>query len=175
MEDKKYSNVLWRDTFYRISICFVISVFIIEMLIFILNGKDSIIEQSLPVYLFYYVFLPCIINIIAVLTVRFLRRLKDIDEFVLNMAHVISIVFICTVVAWVHFIFPITLMVFIIPVFLTAFWGNKELCSKSVFISFAGLLIDAVHSLIVNGNDSTDKYFLINIGIAFIVYFMVSA
>ena len=127
----------WRKILYKFNVSFTICILILEIVIFIMLKEQDSIDQPLPVYLFLFMLLPTVLNVSAVVLEGRLERHFAKDERILNYIPTLTMMFLITVVAAVHFVFSNTLTLFCLPILVTIVFSDTKL-SKTVMTAGLG-------------------------------------
>ena len=127
----------WRKILYKFNVSFTICILILEIVIFIILKEQDSIDQPLPVYLFLFMLLPTVLNVSAVVLEGRLERHFAKDERILNYIPALTMMFLITVTAAVHFVFSNTLTLFCLPILITIVFSDTKL-SKTVMAAGLG-------------------------------------
>lgn len=127
----------WRKILYKFNVSFTICILILEIVIFMILKEQDSIDQPLPVYLFLFMLLPTVLNVSAVVLEGRLERHFAKDERVLNYIPALTMMFLITVTAAVHFVFSNTLTLFCLPILITIVFSDTKL-SKTVMAAGLG-------------------------------------
>ena len=127
----------WRKILYKFNVSFTICILILEIVIFMILKEQDSIDQPLPVYLFLFMLLPTVLNVSAVVLEGRLERHFAKDERILNYIPALTMMFLITVTAAVHFVFSNTLTLFCLPILITIVFSDTKL-SKTVMAAGLG-------------------------------------
>lgn len=92
-------------------------------------------------------------------------------DWLLNYIMVLTVVFMCTVVAVTHYVFPITMTAFVIPVLMSVVFGNNRMTAATAASCSVCVILTGIWRNI-DGTD-TDRYYVvqevvISLGIIFV-------
>lgn len=110
-------------------------------------------------HLMRYLVVPSGLVFLAVLFDGIMMRCFPNKDWLLNYIMVLTVVFMCTVVAVTHYVFPITMTAFVIPVLMSVVFGNNRMtavtaASCSVCVILTGIWRN------IDGTD-TDRYYVV--------------
>lgn len=149
----------WRHRLFIMNLVTAITVLLLEICVsFILSGQDKIVQNP-ECYMLMFLILPTCLNFSAVLLNFIMMKIFPNRDRLLNYMMVLTFVFMCTVVSMTHYVFSITLSIFVIPLLISVVFGNKRftgiiavLCCLCVILTVCWRNFD--------GTDS-DKYYVI--------------
>ena len=118
----------------KFNVSFTICILILEIVIFLILKEQDSIDQPLPVYLFLFMLLPTVLNVSAVVLEGRLERHFAKDERVLNYIPALTMMFLITVAAAVHFVFSNTLTLFCLPILVTIVFSDIKYKIKGLGI-----------------------------------------
>lgn len=146
METYKKTNnstyAKWRRMLLHTNIYLALFVFLVELGMVYILGRSNLILQPLPVYLFFFLILPTSLNLTVLIAGAILQKRLPENSKYLNYIPVVSQAFICLTVASTHYIFSVTLCIFLIPVFTTIIFSDKIMTKRvgricGLFLCFA--------------------------------------
>ena len=109
---------------------------LIAELAFFLMGIDTEVTQKLILQdLIWKIALPSGINLLLFLAAFALMKYFSDDEGILNYIPVIILLLMSDVIATFHYTFPFLMALFLIPVFLSTVYSDRELCLMTVVLS----------------------------------------
>lgn len=119
-----YSN--WRHKYSKaVAIVYFITI-IMEVVIFLLLKSNNMILETIPVYVRNYFIAPILLNtIVCTISIFALKIAKQ--ESVKNAIPVLTLTCMVGFIAIIHNVFFVTLLLFIIPIFMTVVFGDKKL------------------------------------------------
>ena len=108
---------------------------------------------------------------LAVLFDGIMMRCFPNKDWLLNYIMVLTVVFMCTVVAVTHYVFPITMTAFVIPVLMSVVFGNNRMTAATAASCSVCVILTGIWRNI-DGTD-TDRYYVvqevvISLGIIFV-------
>lgn len=127
----------WRKILYKFNVSFTICILLLEIVIFMVLKKQDRIDQPMPVYLTLFMLIPTVLNVSAVVLEGRLERHFAKDERILNYIPTLTMMFLISVVASVHFVFSNTLTLFCLPILITIVFSDTKL-SKAVMTAGLG-------------------------------------
>ena len=127
----------WRKILYKFNVSFTICILLLEIVIFMVLKKQDRIDQPMPVYLTLFMLIPTVLNVSAVVLEGRLERHFAKDERILNYIPTLTMMFLISVVASVHFVFSNTLTLFCLPILITIVFSDTRL-SKAVMTAGLG-------------------------------------
>lgn len=158
----------WRSFFVKLDVILFFVILALELVIFVMLQKSDKIEQTIPVYLREYLFMPTIHNLTftlaGVLTAKYAK-----NNLVKNAAPILAITLMFGDVALVHHVFLITMTIFVIPIFMTIFFGNQKLLLIVTGLSLGFLVFIPFYCKIKDSNTAKGAYFYPTMIIAFAV------
>lgn len=144
----------WRKKLLLLNIALAGAAFLMELVISVILYINAEIIETMPLYILYYIVVPVGINIGAVLIEALFLRFYKGKENIQNMIPILALTLICLVVAYVHYTFSVTMIVFCMPIFLTMVFGDEKLCTLTVTLSELGLFLVAWHRNVVGSKES---------------------
>ncbi|MDE7251466.1 MAG: response regulator [Acetatifactor sp.] len=146
--------VKWREMFFRMDCIFVGVAFLMECVFFVILYYGNLIEESTGVYLFLYLILPSILNVLIILTANAIRnRLrKDNTEMRQNLIPVYAMLLISMVISVTHCAFFSALSIYCIPICMTTVFGDKKLCRRVTTFSVVGTVLATVKHFLTTNN-----------------------
>lgn len=161
----------WRRRLFYINLFIALVVVVLEIFVNIIliaedKANDSLLRQAVLYFL-----IPSGLNLLAVLVDHILLRLFPDRDWLLNYAMVITVVFMCSVVAVTHYVFSITLTAFLLPILISVVFVNRRLTDTTALCCCIGLLI-AVEWRNIDGNEAARNFVIpemvISLGIIFL-------
>lgn len=148
----------WRVLIFKADIVSVLAVFIIEIIMFFFLRSHDLIFQTVSVYLARFLILPTIINI-TLLTIAIIcnERYKD-RPYLLNYVPIVLMSCLCIVVSCTHYVFTVTMAVYIIPVFVTVIFSNRKMTRLITLIGVGGIVITVLVDVLLS--QSEDAYLI---------------
>lgn len=118
-----------------------------------------------------YLVVPSGLVFLAVLFDGIMMRCFPNKDWLLNYIMVLTVVFMCTVVAVTHYVFPITMTAFVIPVLMSVVFGNNHMTAATAASCSVCVILTGIWRNI-DGTD-TDRYYVvqevvISLGIIFV-------
>ena len=134
-------------------------VFLLEIGVNIILFVQGKVNPDIVYHLMRYLVVPSGLVFLAVLFDGIMMRCFPNKDWLLNYIMVLTVVFMCTVVAVTHYVFPITMTAFVIPVLMSVVFGNNCMtavtaASCSVCVILTGIWRN------IDGTD-TDRYYVV--------------
>lgn len=106
-----------------------------------------------------YLVVPSGLVFLAVLFDGIMMRCFPNKDWLLNYIMVLTVVFMCTVVAVTHYVFPITMTAFVIPVLMSVVFGNNRMTAATAASCSVCVILTGIWRNI-DGTD-TDRYYVV--------------
>lgn len=106
-----------------------------------------------------YLVVPSGLVFLAVLFDGIMMRCFPNKDWLLNYIMVLTVVFMCTVVAVTHYVFPITMSAFVIPVLMSVVFGNNCMTAATAASCSVCVILTGIWRNI-DGTD-TDRYYVV--------------
>lgn len=110
-------------------------------------------------HLMRYLVVPSGLVFLAVLFDGIMMRCFPNKDWLLNYIMVLTVVFMCTVVAVTHYVFPITMTAFVIPVLMSVVFGNNRMTAATAASCSVCVILTGIWRNI-DGTD-TDRYYVV--------------
>lgn len=161
----------WRRRLFIMNCVIATGVFLLEIGVNIILFVQGKVNPDIVYHLMRYLVVPSGLVFLAVLFDGIMMRCFPNKDWLLNYIMVLTVVFMCTVVAVTHYVFPITMTAFVIPVLMSVVFGNNHMtaataasCSVCVILTGIWRNIDGI---------DTDRYYVvqevvISLGIIFV-------
>ena len=143
-----------RRKFFISNIHIAASILLIEIIISIIIHFSDLILVDTATYILQYIVVPTIIDALILLAQFFALKLLRGREFFQNLAVVITMVMMCTVVASVHHLFGTTLAIFVIPVLTASVFCIRLITRITAVSSSLGLVFVGVVRFVRDGGFS---------------------
>lgn len=161
----------WRRRLFIMNCVIATGVFLLEIgvnIIFFVQGK---VNPDIVYHLMRYLVVPSGLVFLAVLFDGIMMRCFPNKDWLLNYIMVLTVVFMCTVVAVTHYVFPITMTAFVIPVLMSVVFGNNCMTAATAASCSVCVILTGIWRNI-DGTD-TDRYYVvqevvISLGIIFV-------
>ncbi len=161
----------WRRRLFYMNLFIALMVVVLEIFVNIILIAEDKANASLLRQAVLYFLIPSGLNLLAVLVDHILLRLFPDRDWLLNYAMVITVVFMCSVVAVTHYVFSITLTAFLLPILISVVFVNRRLTDTTALCCCIGLLI-AVAWRNIDGNEAARNFVIpemvISLGIIFL-------
>ena len=149
----------WRRRLFIMNCVIAAGVFLLEIGVNIILFVQGKVNPDIVYHLMRYLVVPSGLVFLAVLFDGIMMRCFPNKDWLLNYIMVLTVVFMCTVVAVTHYIFPITMTAFVIPVLMSVVFGNNRMtavtaASCSVCVILTGIWRN------IDGTD-TDRYYVV--------------
>lgn len=165
--------VKWQRRLFYMNLFIAIVVLILEIFVNIILIVQGTIEGGLVRQAILYFLLPSGLNLLAVLTDHILMKKFPKNNWLLNYTMVLTVAFMGTVVAVTHYVFSITLTIFMMPVLISVIFGNCRLCNVTAIMCTLGVLL-AVIWRSIDGEEASKLYVIpemvISLGMVLISY-----
>lgn len=149
----------WRRRLFIMNCVIATGVFLLEIGVNIILFVQGKVNPDIVYHLMRYLVVPSGLVFLAVLFDGIMMRCFPNKDWLLNYIMVLTVVFMCTVVAVTHYVFPITMTAFVIPVLMSVVFGNNrmtaataESCSVCVILTGIWRNID---------DTDTDRYYVV--------------
>ena len=149
----------WRRRVFIMNCVIATGVFLLEIGVNIILFVQGKVNPDIVYHLMRYLVVPSGLVFLAVLFDGIMMRCFPNKDWLLNYIMVLTVVFMCTVVAVTHYVFPITMTAFVIPVLMSVVFGNNRMtavtaASCSVCVILTGIWRN------IDGTD-TDRYYVV--------------
>lgn len=149
----------WRRRLFIMNCVIATGVFLLEIGVNIILFVQGKVNPDIVYHLMRYLVVPSGLVFLAVLFDGIMMRCFPNKDWLLNYIMVLTVVFMCTVVAVTHYVFPITMTAFVIPVLMSVVFGNNCMtaataASCSVCVILTGIWCN------IDGTD-TDRYYVV--------------
>lgn len=149
----------WRRRLFIMNCVIATGVFLLEIGVNIILFVLGKVNPDIVYHLMRYLVVPSGLVFLAVLFDGIMMRCFPNKDWLLNYIMVLTVVFMCTVVAVTHYVFPITMTAFVIPVLMSVVFGNNRMtavtaASCSVCVILTGIWRN------IDGTD-TDRYYVV--------------
>lgn len=149
----------WRRRLFIMNCVIAPGVFLLEIGVNIILFVQGKVNPDIVYHLMRYLVVPSGLVFLAVLFDGIMMRCFPNKDWLLNYIMVLTVVFMCTVVAVTHYVFPITMTAFVIPVLMSVVFGNNRMtavtaASCSVCVILTGIWRN------IDGTD-TDRYYVV--------------
>lgn len=149
----------WRRRLFIMNCVIATGVFLLEIGVNIILFVQGKVNPDIVYHLMRYLVVPSGLVFLAVLFDGIMMRCFPNKDWLLNYIMVLTVVFMCTVVAVTHYVFPITMTAFVIPVLMSVVFGNNRMtaataASCSVCVILTGICRN------IDGTD-TDRYYVV--------------
>ena len=149
----------WRRRLFIMNCVIATGVFLLEIGVNIILFVQGKVNPDIVYHLMRYLVGPSGLVFLAVLFDGIMMRCFPNKDWLLNYIMVLTVVFMCTVVAVTHYVFPITMTAFVIPVLMSVVFWNKRLRAASVASCSVCVILTGIWRNI-DGTD-TDRYYVV--------------
>ena len=161
----------WRRRLFIMNCVIATGVFLLEIGVNIILFVQGKVNPDIVYHLMRYLVVPSGLVFLAVLFDGIMMRCFPNKDWLLNYIMVLTVVFMCTVVAVTHYVFPITMTAFVIPVLLSVVFGNNRMTAATAASCSVCVILTGIWRNI-DGTD-TDRYYVvqevvISLGIIFV-------
>lgn len=161
----------WRRRLFILNCVIATGVFLLEIGVNIILFVQGKVNPDIVYHLMRYLVVPSGLVFLAVLFDGIMMRCFPNKDWLLNYIMVLTVVFMCTVVAVTHYVFPITMTAFVIPVLMSVVFGNNRMTAATAASCSVCVILTGIWRNI-DGTD-TDRYYVvqevvISLGIIFV-------
>lgn len=161
----------WRRRLFIMNCVIATGVFLLEIGVNIILFVQGKVNPDIVYHLMRYFVVPSGLVFLAVLFDGIMMRCFPNKDWLLNYIMVLTVVFMCTVVAVTHYVFPITMTAFVIPVLMSVVFGNNCMTAATAASCSVCVILTGIWRNI-DGTD-TDRYYVvqevvISLGIIFV-------
>ncbi len=161
----------WRRRLFIMNCVISTGVFLLEIGVNIILFVQGKVNPDIVYHLMRYLVVPSGLVFLAVLFDGIMMRCFPNKDWLLNYIMVLTVVFMCTVVAVTHYVFPITMTAFVIPVLMSVVFGNNHMTAATAASCSVCVILTGIWRNI-DGTD-TDRYYVvqevvISLGIIFV-------
>lgn len=161
----------WRRRLFIMNCVIATGVFLLEIGVNIILFVQAKVNPDIVYHLMRYLVVPSGLVFLAVLFDGIMMRCFPNKDWLLNYIMVLTVVFMCTVVAVTHYVFPITMTAFVIPVLMSVVFGNNRMTAATAASCSVCVILTGIWRNI-DGTD-TDRYYVvqevvISLGIIFV-------
>ena len=149
----------WRRRLFIMNCVIAAGVFLLEIGVNIILSVQGKVNPDIVYHLMRYLVVPSGLVFLAVLFDGIMMRCFPNKDWLLNYIMVLTVVFMCTVVAVTHYVFPITMTAFVIPVLMSVVFGNNRMTAATAASCSVCVILTGIWRNI-DGTD-TDRYYVV--------------
>lgn len=149
----------WRRRLFIMNCVIATGVFLFEIGVNIILFVQGKVNPDIVYHLMRYLVVPSGLVFLAVLFDGIMMRCFPNKDWLLNYIMVLTVVFMCTVVAVTHYVFPITMTAFVIPVLMSVVFGNNRMTAATAASCSVCVILTGIWRNI-DGTD-TDRYYVV--------------
>lgn len=149
----------WRRRLFIMNCVIATGVFLLEIGVNIILFVQGKVNPDIVYHLMRYLVVPSGLVFLAVLFDGIMMRCFPNKDWLLNYIMVLTVVFMCTVVAVTHYEFPITMTAFVIPVLMSVVFGNNRMTAATAASCSVCVILTGIWRNI-DGTD-TDRYYVV--------------
>lgn len=149
----------WRRRLFIMNCVIAAGVFLLEIGVNIILFVQGKVNPDIVYHLMRYLVVPSGLVFLAVLFDGIMMRCFPNKDWLLNYIMVLTVVFMCTVVAVTHYVFPITMTAFVIPVLMSVVFGNNRMTAATAASCSVCVILTEIWRNI-DGTD-TDRYYVV--------------
>lgn len=149
----------WRRRLFIMNCVIATGVFLLEIGVNIILFVQGKVNPDIVYHLMRYLVVPSGLVFLAVLFDGIMMRCFPNKDWLLNYIMVLTVVFMCTVVAVTHYVFPITMTAFVIPVLMSVVFGNNRMTAATAASCSMCVILTGIWRNI-DGTD-TDRYYVV--------------
>lgn len=149
----------WRRRLFIMNCVIAAGVFLLEIGVNIILFVQGKVNPDIVYHLMRYLVVPSGLVFLAVMFDGIMMRCFPNKDWLLNYIMVLTVVFMCTVVAVTHYVFPITMTAFVIPVLMSVVFGNNRMTAATAASCSVCVILTGIWRNI-DGTD-TDRYYVV--------------
>lgn len=149
----------WRRRLFIMNCVIATGVFLLEIGVNIILFVQGKVNPDIVYHLMRYLVVPSGLVFLAVLFDGIMMRCFPNKDWLLNYIMVLTVIFMCTVVAVTHYVFPITMTAFVIPVLMSVVFGNNRMTAATAASCSVCVILTGIWRNI-DGTD-TDRYYVV--------------
>ena len=149
----------WRRRLFIMNCVIATGVFLLEIGVNIILFVQGKVNPDIVYHLMRYLVVTSGLVFLAVLFDGIMMRCFPNKDWLLNYIMVLTVVFMCTVVAVTHYVFPITMTAFVIPVLMSVVFGNNCMTAATAASCSVCVILTGIWRNI-DGTD-TDRYYVV--------------
>lgn len=149
----------WRRRLFIMNCVIATGVFLLEIGVNIILFVQGKVNPDIVYHLMRYLVVPSGLVFLAVLFDGIMMRCFPNKDWLLNYIMVLTVVFMCTVVAVTHYVFPITMTAFVIPVLMSVVFENNRMTAATAASCSVCVILTGIWRNI-DGTD-TDRYYVV--------------
>lgn len=149
----------WRRRLFIMNCVIATGVFLLEIGVNIILFVQGKVNPDIVYHLMRYLVVPSGLVFLAVMFDGIMMRCFPNKDWLLNYIMVLTVVFMCTVVAVTHYVFPITMTAFVIPVLMSVVFGNNRMTAATAASCSVCVILTGIWRNI-DGTD-TDRYYVV--------------
>ena len=149
----------WRRRLFIMNCVIAAGVILLEIGVNIILFVQGKVNPDIVYHLMRYLVVPSGLVFLAVLFDGIMMRCFPNKDWLLNYIMVLTVVFMCTVVAVTHYVFPITMTAFVIPVLMSVVFGNNRMTAATAASCSVCVILTGIWRNI-DGTD-TDRYYVV--------------
>ena len=149
----------WRRRLFIMNCVIAAGVFLLEIGVNIILFVQGKVNPDIVYHLMRYLVVPSGLVFLAVLFDGIMMRCFPNKDWLPNYIMVLTVVFMCTVVAVTHYVFPITMTAFVIPVLMSVVFGNNRMTAATAASCSVCVILTGIWRNI-DGTD-TDRYYVV--------------
>lgn len=145
-EEVKPNYVRIRKIYLIICLMATLGVLAMEVIMYVvfLNTRPQDFKTSLPVYVMRYIVLPSTLNFIIVGVAFAFHKLYKRRDVLQNCVPCLAMTLICVVTSAAHTIYPVTMTIYMLPIFMASLYGDNRFNKIITGTSAVGLGIAVV-------------------------------
>lgn len=180
MEGLQQNYSRWRRILFKIDLTVALIVTIVEVATSLILYYEGLIKEDNKTYIINFLIVPnlfiwvvmALLGVLVYVMKRYQNRsiqkgdasfnpqyeCGSFYDDVMNLAVIVGLTYICGVVAYVHYVFNVTMVCFCIPVSLSMVFYSKKVTHRTLLISEIGVIVVAIHRYIDRGG--VDRYII---------------
>jgi diguanylate cyclase (GGDEF)-like protein len=159
MKELELIHGRWRKKLFRTNLLLTLMLFSVEIIMFFVLKKLTLIEQPILLYLKWFLVEPLLLNVAVLYIGHLVMKYIPENSVYINYIPILQMTVICMVAACVHNIFSMTLCLLCFPLFATIMFSDKKMTRTIGIICYVFLIIALVFRKVSVYRPLNDKYF----------------
>lgn len=136
----------YRKQLFRVDIAITAFVLLLEVSMFFMMGLPGKSADAQREYIIYRLVSPTVVNVASLILCIYLHRIiPEKDSFIKNCMPITSIFILCFNVSIVHYFFSMTLIIFLLPIYLTIAYADIRITKLFTIASYICTTLALVH------------------------------
>ncbi len=169
MDDFDNTYAKWRRMMLTTSIILASLVLVVEIVMYFYLRQTNQILPDQPTYLFWFLYLPTTINVAVIVLGALAVRWIPAESEYINYPPLIQFSLLSLIAAGTHYVFPVTLCLFVFPIFMTIIFIDRKMTRRISILSVIFLAFALTNRRISPLADPEDTWFWSDTIVAFSV------